>query len=157
MVEPSTTWLFSDSPLKAATVRVVRLLAAAIDHNVSPGITTCPTAAPAGDAGARRKAAAAAEMDTAGLSLRTSWTSLVRTNAASHSQAAPPGRAAARAYVALQAGLRRRAHAYVPLHAILLPWRGSGSTRRISSSGTRSGAGTSAARCPGTARGCTWR
>ena len=47
---PSTTCEFSDSPLNAATVRVVRLLAAAIDHSVSPGCTTCGTAAPAGAA-----------------------------------------------------------------------------------------------------------
>src|SRR3954454_7005381 len=50
IVEPSTTWLFSDSPLYAATVRVVRLLAAAIDHRVSPGRTVCGTAAWAGAA-----------------------------------------------------------------------------------------------------------
>jgi hypothetical protein len=53
-VEPRTTCAFSDSPLKAATVRVVRLLAAAIDHNVSPGCTVCETAALAGAAARRR-------------------------------------------------------------------------------------------------------
>src|SRR5690242_3065117 len=42
-------------PLNAATVRVVRLLAAAIDHSVSPGCTTCGTAAPAGAASNRAK------------------------------------------------------------------------------------------------------
>src|SRR3954452_9511740 len=47
IVRPSTTCEFSDRPLKAATVRVVRLFAAAIDHSVSPGWTTCGTAAPA--------------------------------------------------------------------------------------------------------------
>src|SRR4051795_3384216 len=47
IVLPRTTCAFSDRPLKAATVRVVRLLAAAIDHRVSPGATTCGTAAPA--------------------------------------------------------------------------------------------------------------
>jgi hypothetical protein len=47
IVEPSTTWLSSERPLKAATVRVVRLLAAAIDQRVSPGCTTWGTAAPA--------------------------------------------------------------------------------------------------------------
>jgi hypothetical protein len=35
-------------------VRVVRLLAAAIDHNVSPGCTVCETAALAGAAARRR-------------------------------------------------------------------------------------------------------
>src|SRR3954452_8065128 len=54
-VEPSTTWEFSDNPLNAATVRVVRLLAAAIDHSVSPGCTVCGTAAPAGAASKRAK------------------------------------------------------------------------------------------------------
>src|SRR4051794_28902292 len=68
IVEPSTTCEFSESPLKAATVRVVRLLAAAIDHSVSPGCTVCGTAALAGAAttranttansGVRRKALA---------------------------------------------------------------------------------------------------
>ena len=51
IVEPSTTCAFSDRPLKAATVRVVRLFAAAIDHSVSPGCTVCGTAADAGAAG----------------------------------------------------------------------------------------------------------
>ena len=50
IVLPSTTCEFSDRPLKAATVRVVRLFAAAIDHSVSPGCTTCGTAALAGAA-----------------------------------------------------------------------------------------------------------
>ena len=51
IVEPRTTWWSSDTPLKAATVLVVRLLAAAIDHSVSPGCTVCGTAADAGAAG----------------------------------------------------------------------------------------------------------
>src|SRR4051795_12965786 len=51
IVRPSTTWEFSDRPLKAATVLVVRLFAAAIDHSVSPGCTVCGTAADAGAAG----------------------------------------------------------------------------------------------------------
>ena len=34
---PSETSASSESPLKTATVRVVRLFAAAIDHRVSPG------------------------------------------------------------------------------------------------------------------------
>src|ERR687897_1675741 len=54
IVEPSTTWASSERPLYAATVRVVRLLAAAIDHRVSPGVTTCGTAAAAGAADARK-------------------------------------------------------------------------------------------------------
>src|SRR5690349_5864862 len=41
IVEPRTTGEFSLSPLAAATERVVKLLAAAIDHSVSPGWTTC--------------------------------------------------------------------------------------------------------------------
>src|SRR6185436_11239084 len=45
MVLPRTTCELSDRPLYAATVRVVRLLAAAIDHSVSPGCTVCGTAA----------------------------------------------------------------------------------------------------------------
>src|SRR4051794_8732297 len=55
IVEPSTTCEFSESPLKAATVRVVRLLAAAIDHSVSPGCTVCGTEALAGTAAKRAK------------------------------------------------------------------------------------------------------
>src|SRR3954447_2340856 len=55
-VRPSTTCEFSDRPLNAATVRVVRLFAAAIDHSVSPGWTTCGTAAEAVE-GTRARAA----------------------------------------------------------------------------------------------------
>src|SRR3954464_5485679 len=55
-VLPSTTCELSDRPLKAATVRVVRLLAAAIDHRVSPGWTVCGTVAEA-VAGSARVAA----------------------------------------------------------------------------------------------------
>src|SRR3954454_8303663 len=55
IVEPRTTCEFSESPLKAATVRVVRLLAAAIDHRGSPGCTVCDTAALAGTAAKRAK------------------------------------------------------------------------------------------------------
>ena len=51
IVEPSTTCASSDRPLKAATVRVVGLFDAAIDHSVSPGCTMCGTAADAGAAG----------------------------------------------------------------------------------------------------------
>src|SRR4051794_1551124 len=54
-VLPSTTCELSERPLKAATVRVVRLFAAAIDHSVSPGWTTWETAADAPE-GTTRKA-----------------------------------------------------------------------------------------------------
>src|SRR5919108_2444445 len=53
IVEPRTTWASSGRPLYAATVRVVRLFAAAIDHSVSPGWTVCATEAAAGAAGIR--------------------------------------------------------------------------------------------------------
>src|SRR5437773_10587185 len=58
IVEPSTTLAVSGSPLKAATVRVVRLLRAAIDQRVSPGWTVTETAAPAGAAASNRPAMA---------------------------------------------------------------------------------------------------
>src|SRR5437763_16023107 len=51
-VVPATTGEVSDRPLAAANERVVKLLAAAIDHRVSPGWTTCGTAAAAGGAAA---------------------------------------------------------------------------------------------------------
>src|SRR5919199_3650846 len=54
IVLPSTTCELSDRPLNAATVRVVRLFAAAIDHSVSPGCTVCGAAADAGAAGISR-------------------------------------------------------------------------------------------------------
>src|SRR5688500_6188501 len=57
IVEPRTTWWSSDTQLKAATVLVVRLFAAAIDHSVSPGCTVWGTAAEAGAAGISRKRA----------------------------------------------------------------------------------------------------
>jgi hypothetical protein len=60
MVDPSTTLDVSGTPLKAATVRVVRLFAAAIDHSVSPGCTVCDTAAFAGAAAARRRSGVSA-------------------------------------------------------------------------------------------------
>ena len=44
-VEPSTTFASGESPLNAASERVVKLLAAAIVHRVSPGPTVCGTAA----------------------------------------------------------------------------------------------------------------
>src|SRR4051812_15960999 len=52
-VLPSTTFEFSDSPLAAASARVVKLLAAAIDQSDSPGWTTCGTPAEAGAAATR--------------------------------------------------------------------------------------------------------
>src|SRR3954466_11705510 len=47
IVEPRTTGDVSLRPLAAATERVVKLFAAAIDHRLSPGWTTCGTLAPA--------------------------------------------------------------------------------------------------------------
>src|SRR3954470_13412725 len=43
IVWPVTTCDVSDSPLAAASARVVKLLAAAIDQRVSPGCTVCAT------------------------------------------------------------------------------------------------------------------
>src|SRR3954451_2349436 len=101
IVEPSTTCELSERPLKAATVRVVRLLAAAIDHSVSPGCTTCGTAALAGAArtranttansGVRRKALASCVVsDPTRLARHVSF-----------------GKRSARAYVSLHGILRR--------------------------------------------------
>src|SRR4051794_14757805 len=56
IVWPVTTCAVSASPLAAASDRVVKLLAAAIDQRVSPGCTVCATDAP----------------DEAGVSSRTS-------------------------------------------------------------------------------------
>src|SRR4249919_3593041 len=53
IVVPSSTALFYDSPFAAASARVEKLLAAAIDHSVSPGRTMCGTDACAGAARAR--------------------------------------------------------------------------------------------------------
>jgi hypothetical protein len=50
IVWPATTCASSGSPLYAATVPVVRLFCAAIDHSVSPGWTVWGTEAPAGPA-----------------------------------------------------------------------------------------------------------
>src|SRR5436305_12281816 len=47
IVWPATTCASTGKPLNAATVRVVRLLAAEIDQRVSPALTVCGTAAPA--------------------------------------------------------------------------------------------------------------
>ncbi len=45
MVEPITTCASGEIPFTAATVRVVRLFAAAMDHRVSPGWTVWGTEA----------------------------------------------------------------------------------------------------------------
>src|SRR3954453_3051730 len=47
MVDPSAACASGEMPLNAASAGVYRLLAAAIDHSVSPGCTVCGTAAPA--------------------------------------------------------------------------------------------------------------
>src|SRR3954454_15819608 len=99
IVEPSTSCELSESPLKAATVRVVRLLAAAIDQSVSPGCTTCGTAALAG--AARRRANSTAN-------------SGVRRKAMASCFWSDSTRLARRRPLA-----KRRARAYVALHGIL--------------------------------------
>src|SRR5436305_692657 len=48
IVCPATTDEVSLRPFAAASARVVKLFAAAIDHSVSPGWTTCGTPAEAG-------------------------------------------------------------------------------------------------------------
>src|SRR4051794_18744244 len=55
IVEPSTTGEVSLSPFAAASERVVKLLAAAIDQRVSPGWTTCGTLAEAGRTESRKR------------------------------------------------------------------------------------------------------
>src|SRR3954471_13319151 len=109
-VEPSTTCEFSDRPLKAATVRVVRLLAAAIDHSVSPDCTTCGTAALAGAAMRRAKSTA---------------NSGVRRKALASCVLSDPPRLARR----LQ-DWKRVARGYVSLHGILRAWTTSSCGRR---------------------------
>src|SRR3954452_24745133 len=101
-VDPSTTWLFSDRPLKAATVRVVRLLAAAIDHSVSPGCTVCGTAAWAGAAMDRNAARTGSTRRT-----RTLTSLFARIAVVILVTAAPPGNLTARCYDASQRALRR--------------------------------------------------
>src|SRR3954452_8133321 len=94
-VEPRTTCEFSDNPLYAATVRVVRLLAAAIDHSVSPGCTTCGTAALEGAARNRANRTA-----NSGVRRKTKASCFV----SDPPRLAPPvgfGKRAARRYVAL--------------------------------------------------------
>ena len=61
---PITTFAVSDRPFEAASARVVRLLAAAIDQRVSPDSTVWGTAAPAGAESARAAAAVAVMRDT---------------------------------------------------------------------------------------------
>src|SRR5947209_1276417 len=58
IVDPRTTGEFSESPFAAARALVVKLLAAAIDHSVSPGWTTCGTPAEAGAAASKAVASA---------------------------------------------------------------------------------------------------
>src|SRR3954469_18108927 len=53
IVLPSTTFEFSDRPFAAASARVEKLLAAAIDQSDSPGCTTCGTLAATGPAATR--------------------------------------------------------------------------------------------------------
>ena len=53
IVLPSTTFEFSDRPFAAASARVVKLLAEAIDQSDSPGWTTCGIPAAAGEAATR--------------------------------------------------------------------------------------------------------
>jgi hypothetical protein len=60
IVRPTTTCAVSGSPFAAARARVVKLLAAAIDHSVSPSCTVCGTAAVAGAAPSSVSATAAA-------------------------------------------------------------------------------------------------
>src|SRR4051794_32699275 len=55
IVPPSTTFDVSLRPLAAASERVVKLFAAAIDHKVSPGWTTWGTFAEAGRIASRKK------------------------------------------------------------------------------------------------------
>jgi hypothetical protein len=50
IVLPATTWASSGRPFAAASERVVKLLAAAIENSVSPGCTVCGTLAAAGAA-----------------------------------------------------------------------------------------------------------
>src|SRR3954467_2290290 len=114
IVEPSTTCELSESPLKAATVRVVRLLAAAIDHSVSPGCTVCGTAALAGTAAKRAK---------------TTANSGIRRKALASCVVSDTSRLALRARY-----WKRVARGYVSLHGILRTWMTSGC-------GCKSGAG----------------
>src|SRR3954471_2079081 len=55
IVAPRTTGEVSLSPFAAASDRVVKLFAAAIDHRVSPGWTTWGTLADAGKIASRKK------------------------------------------------------------------------------------------------------
>src|SRR3954447_10330420 len=100
MVLPSTTCELSDSPLYAATVRVVRLLAAAIDHRVSPGCTTCGTAAPAGATNTRAKRRANR------VKRRKAMASCVGSDPTRLAPSRPNWKHRARAYVALHGILR---------------------------------------------------
>src|SRR3954447_18436056 len=100
-VEPRTTCEFSDNPLYAATVRVVRLLAAAIDQSVSPGCTTCGTAALEG--AARKRANSTASN---GVSRKT-MASCVGCDPTRLARTGPKWKRGARGYVTLQRSARR--------------------------------------------------
>src|SRR4051794_6294307 len=100
MVLPSTTCEVSERPLNAATVRVVRLLAAAIDHSVSPDCTVCGTAALEG--AAKRRANRTAN------------------NGVRRKAKASCGRSDSRDLALHSHFWKRCARAYVTLHAILL-------------------------------------
>src|SRR3954452_15666515 len=102
-VEPSTTCEFSDSPLNAATVRVVRLLAAAIDQSVSPGCTVRGTAALAGAAMKRAKRAANR------VKRRKALASCVGSDSTRLARQRPDWKRAARGYVSLQRSVRGKA------------------------------------------------
>ena len=132
-------------------MRVVRLFAAAIDHRVSPGWTVWATSADAGAARARVARTGASEDSAHGL------TSVVWGGVCTHSRDPCPAHGRARRYGALQRGLP-------PGRAVTCPCTRACAARgsvpaawrpRTSSCGRRSGATTSATRCPGTARAST--
>src|SRR5437764_14086351 len=90
-VVPATTAESSVSPLAAASARVVKLLAAAIPHSVSPDWTTCGTE------------------PAAGVTARTKNVSEIRTVRMARNRPRPgaPGQPSAHDYVVLQATSQR--------------------------------------------------
>src|SRR3954470_22211881 len=100
IVLPSTTCELSDRPLKAATVRVVRLLAAAIDHSVSPGCTVCGTAAPEGAAKSRANSTASNGVR------RKAMASCIGCDVPRLARTPPEWKRCARAYVSMHGILR---------------------------------------------------
>src|SRR3954469_24076756 len=115
MVLPSTTCEFSERPLNAATVRVVRLLAAAIDHSVSPGCTTCGTAALAGAASNRAK------RSTNKGERRKAIASCVGSDPTRLARRRPDWKRCARGYVALQrSSLAKRGPQALPAEVALV-------------------------------------